>query len=116
MFQRGFVLLVTLVFAAPFLYLVVRNSGELGLLYERLSSARALRAGANSLLLGAAVGVAATVIGTGSAWFMARTNVRSKRILKVLLPLPLVIPSFIGAFVLLAAFARAAFSIPPSPL
>lgn len=105
MLQRGFVLLVTLVFAAPFLYLVVRNSGELGLLYERLSSTRALRAGANSLLLGAAVGVAATVIGTGSAWFMARTNVRSKRILKVLLPLPLVIPSFIGAFVLLAAFA-----------
>ena len=96
---------VTLVFAAPFLYLLVRNLGELHLLYDRLLGARALRAGWNSLVLGAAVAIAATVIGTTAAWFVARTDVGGRRVFGLLLPLPLVIPSFIGAFVFLAAFA-----------
>ncbi|MGI8774272.1 MAG: ABC transporter permease [Actinomycetota bacterium] len=105
MANRSFVVAVTLVFAAPFLYLVIHNLSEVHLLIERLIDRRALRSAGNSLMLGAAVATAATVVGTGAAWFIARTDVPGKRLLGVLLPLPLVIPSFIGAFVLLAAFA-----------
>ena len=37
---------------------------------------------------------------------MTRTDLPGRRVLRLLLPLPLVLPSFIGAFALIAAFAR----------
>ena len=49
--------------------------------------------------------VAAGVVGTLAAWLVARTDLPGRRVLRLLLPLPLVMPSFIGAFALIAAFA-----------
>lgn len=63
-----------------------------------------LRPLANSVVLAVSVAIAAAVIGTAAAWLVTRTDVPGARWWRLLLPLPLVIPSFIGAFTLLAAF------------
>ena len=46
------------------------------------------------------------MVGTVAAWLVTRTDLPGRRVLRLLLPLPLVLPSFIGAFALIAAFAR----------
>ena len=46
------------------------------------------------------------MVGTTAAWLVSRTDLPGRRVLRLLLPLPLVLPSFIGAFALIAAFAR----------
>ena len=48
---------------------------------------------------------ASAVLGTALAWLVARTDLPGRRTARLLLPLPLVMPSFIAAFALLAAFA-----------
>jgi iron(III) transport system permease protein len=95
--------LVCLVFAAPLGYLVVR--GLQGDALDVVVSEQTLGPLARSILLALAVATGAGIVGTGAAWLVARTDVPARRLWQVLLPLPLVIPSFIGAFALLAAFA-----------
>ncbi|MGH2736390.1 MAG: ABC transporter permease [Actinomycetota bacterium] len=93
-------------FAAPFAYLAVRSFGEGPGLLETVTSADSLASLGRSVLLGTSVALSATVLGTAAAWLVARTDLPGRRWWLVVLPLPLVIPSYIGAFVLLAAFAR----------
>ncbi|MGH2753572.1 MAG: ABC transporter permease [Actinomycetota bacterium] len=97
-------LAVGAIFTVPFFYLLVENltaeeqpfafldPGSLGPLWR-------------SVALAVAVSIGATVLGTTAAWLVTRTNTPGRRIWRILLPLPLVIPSFIGAFVMIAAFA-----------
>lgn len=101
---RAVALAVAALFSAPLVYLVARNVSG-GALFDVVTSRRALTPLANSLLLAVAVALAATALGTLAAWLVTRSDVPGRRLWRVLLPLPLVIPSFIGAFVLLAAFA-----------
>lgn len=96
---------VALVFAAPFLYLVARNVGDPAAAWSALTSGDAWAPLGRSVLLAVLVSASATVVGAGAAWLVARTDVPGVRVWRVLLPLPLVMPSFIGAFVLLAALA-----------
>lgn len=96
---------LTVPFALPFAYLLVRNAQDLGGLWEALSDDRLLGPLLRSLALGISVAAAAAVLGTASAWLVARTNLRGRRIWALLLCLPLVIPSFVGAVALIAAFA-----------
>jgi iron(III) transport system permease protein len=98
--------LVAGVFAAPFAYLVVRALGQGRALASVWTSRAALEPLARSLVLAVAVVVAATALGVAAAWLVARTDLPGRRAFAALLPLPLVIPSFIGAFVVLAAFSR----------
>jgi iron(III) transport system permease protein len=98
-------LAVAAVFAAPLAYLVVRNAADLERLLEEVGSRRSLEALGRSLLLATTVALAAAVLGTGAAWLVARTDLPGRRLWRVLLPLPLVLPSFIAAFALIAAFA-----------
>jgi iron(III) transport system permease protein len=91
-------------FGAPLAYLVVRNLQEPAALARGLGPV-ALGPAGRSLLLGSSVAVATAVLGTTLAWLVTRTDLPGRGLLKVLLPLPLVIPSFIGAFALIAAFA-----------
>jgi iron(III) transport system permease protein len=93
------------VFAAPFLYLVARNLAEPRAAWSALSSGDALGPLWRSILLAVLVSVSATVVGAAAAWLVARTDLPGARVWRVLLPLPLVMPSFIGAFVLVAALA-----------
>jgi len=97
--------LVACVFATPLAYLVVRGLAEGGTLRAAWASGRTLMPLARSLTLGVAVAAAAAVLGTTLAWLVARTDLPGRRVARLLLPLPLVMPSFIAAFALLAAFA-----------
>ena len=92
-------------FALPFAYLLVRNAQDLSGLWEALSDDRLVGPLLRSLGLGIAVAAASAVLGTASAWLVARTDLRGRRIWALLLCLPLVIPSFVGAIALIAAFA-----------
>jgi iron(III) transport system permease protein len=51
------------------------------------------------------VSVATGVVGTGLAWLLVRTDVPFARVWRVLAPLPLVFPSFIGAAAFIAGLA-----------
>lgn len=94
------------VFAAPFAYLAARALGDGARFVAIWGSRAALEPLLSSLVLALAVVVAASAVGVVAAWLVERTDLPGRRALAVLLPLPLVIPSFIGAFVVLAAFAR----------
>ncbi len=105
---RGLVVVsvvIALCFAAPLVYLVIRTVGFGSAALDVLGSDTALGPLARTLVLAAACTVACAAIGTAAAWLVMRTNVPGRRVLRVLLALPLVIPSFVGAFALTAAFA-----------
>jgi iron(III) transport system permease protein len=95
---------VAVAFAAPLAYLVLQNGVDPGGFLGAATSRRALAALGRSLALAAAVSLATAAVGTATAWLVTRTDVPGRRLWALLLPLPLVIPSFIGAFALLAAF------------
>ncbi len=58
-----------------------------------------------TLLLSMVVALAATILGTGLAWLVVRTNLPGRRWWQMVLVLPLVLPSFIGASAFLTALA-----------
>jgi iron(III) transport system permease protein len=96
---------VAVAFLAPLAYLVVRVVGEGSGLDAVVDRERSLRALGNSLRLAGAVSLTAAIIGTGLAWLTTRSDVPLRRLWAVLAPLPLVVPSFVGAAALLAAVA-----------
>ncbi len=93
---------VGVLFAFPALYLAWRtitNDGDpLGL----LGSARTLEPLRRSVVLATLVAVSTAVLGTALAWLTSRTDLPGRRLWRVLLPLPLAYPTFVGA----AAFIR----------
>ncbi len=94
--------IVGVLFAFPALYLTWRNvtsdSDPLGL----LTSSRTLEPLRRSVVLAVLVSASTAVLGTALAWLTARTDLPGRRIWRVLLPLPLAYPTFVGA----AAFIR----------
>ena len=96
--------LVACLFATPLAYLTVRGVTEGGTLAAWASPAT-LGPLARTLALGVSVAGASAVLGTALAWLVTRTDLPGRRVTRLLLPLPLVMPSFIAAFALLAAFA-----------
>jgi iron(III) transport system permease protein len=96
--------LVACLFATPLAYLAVRGLTEGGTLAAWTSGAT-LGPLARTLVLGVSVAAASAVLGTALAWLVARTDLPGRRAARLLLPLPLVMPSFIAAFALVAAFA-----------
>lgn len=95
----GVALVVGALFAAPLAYLVVRVA-DLGPSGDVLGGPLG-----RTLALAVAVTSAAAVVGTAQAWLLYRTDLPGRRWLRPLAPLPLVVPSFVGAAALLAAFA-----------
>jgi iron(III) transport system permease protein len=96
---------VAALFAVPFAYLVARSLSLGGDLWDTLASSRTRGPLVRSLALATSVAAAAAVVGTLTAWLTVRTDLPGRRVWRLLLPLPLVIPSFVGAAALLAAFA-----------
>jgi iron(III) transport system permease protein len=92
-------------FAAPSAYLVWRNTAFGSELVGFLTSAETLVPLGRSVALAASVSASAAAVGTFLAWCVVRTDVPGRRLWRVLAPLPLVIPSFVGATALLAALA-----------
>jgi len=58
-----------------------------------------------SLWLAVTVAASSAFVGTALAWLTIRTDLPGRRVWRVLAPLPLVFPSFVGATALLAGFA-----------
>jgi iron(III) transport system permease protein len=98
--------LVALAFAAPLAFLLSHNVTRGAALVDTLASRRTLEPLSRTLLLATTVAAAAAVVGTALAWLATRTDLPGRRAVRVLAPLPLVMPSFVGATSLLAAFAR----------
>ncbi|WP_334143183.1 ABC transporter permease [Rhabdothermincola sp.] len=96
---------VASVFAAPTGYLVWRSTDLESDLWSTVTSSTTLEPLARSLTLAVLVSVTAAAIGTGLAWLLTRTDVPGRRVWRILAPLPLVIPSFVGAAAFLAALA-----------
>ena len=87
-------------FAFPAAYLVWRNfteDADPGLLL----TSRVLEPLGRTLLLASLVSLSAMVLGTALAWVTTRTDVIGARMWRVVLPIPLVFPTFIGAAALI---------------
>ena len=96
---------VAALFATPLAYLLWENVHRGTDLWQTLRDEHALDPLRRTLVLGVSVSVSTAAIGTALAWLTVRTDLPGRRVWRVLAPLPLVIPSFVGALSLLAAFA-----------
>lgn len=96
---------VGLVFALPLAYLVVEAGTDVPQVWDVWTSATGAGPAVRSLVLATTVTASTAVLGTGLGWLVGRTDLPGARLWRLLLALPLVIPSFIGAFALQAAFA-----------
>ena len=89
-------LLLAFFFAFPGLYLVYRNFSE-GFDPAVAINRRTLETLWRTLKLACAVSASAAVLGMTLAWISSRTDLPAARLWRVLLPLPLIFPSFVGA-------------------
>ena len=96
------VAVLALVATVP-LYLLTRATDASAASWQLILRGRTLELIANTLVLAAAVTASAGAIGVVAAWLVARSDLPGRRIWSTLFALPLVIPSYVGAFALLAA-------------
>ena len=92
-------------FAFPLAYLLWNTIGLGADFFDILRAEDVGEPLRNSLLLATTVALGATALGTALAWLVTRTNLPGRRAWRIVVPLPLVMPSFVGAFALIAAFA-----------
>lgn len=95
---------VALLALLPLGYLVIRAS-EAGLdkVWDILLRPRTLEIFLGSAGLALAVTAASMVLGVGLAWLTVRTDLPGRKLWGILTVLPLVIPSYVGAFTLVSA-------------
>lgn len=107
-FVRWLAVAIALLFLFPIGYLIWGTATlgtELG---PTVTSRSTLLPLWNSLRLAVMTTLACAGIGTVLAFLVARTDLPGRRIWRVVLPLPLAVPSFVGATSLLAAFGPGA--------
>lgn len=94
---RALAVVATVLLAGPGVYLLIRNftsdADPFGLLISDRTTGPLWR----TLKLATLVSLSAAVLGTGLAWLTTRTDLPFRRTFRVLLTLPLVFPTFIGA-------------------
>lgn len=106
---RGFIPLALLaalvgaVVALPAVYLLIVVGGEWGVAADAVFRERTLHLLGRSLLLAGAVAVGATALAVPLAWLTVRTDLPGRRTWAVLVLLPFVVPSYIGAYLLVSA-------------
>jgi iron(III) transport system permease protein len=88
----------------PAAYLVVRAAGADEGVLELLLRGRTARVLLNTLLLAAAVTATSVAVAVPLAWLTARTDLPGARLWSVLAALPLVVPSYIGGFMVVTVF------------
>lgn len=96
--------LVGLLFLFPTGYLVWGTLTLGGDFWATLTSEQTLRPLFNSVLIASATAAACAVLGTMLALLVIRTDLPGRRIWRLVLAMPLAIPSFVGATALLSAF------------
>lgn len=87
----------------PLAFLAARVIGSTNAAWDVLVSARTAELIVRSAVLSGAVTITATAIGVTAAWLIVRTDLPARRVLTVLLALPLVIPSYVLALTMLSA-------------
>jgi len=98
-------IVIATIFAGPLLYVVLQNfrlGADFGTILTDRETWATLR---RSFSLAIAVSATSAITGTALAWVVTRTDVPAKRALRVIAPLPLVFPSFVGATALISGFA-----------
>lgn len=95
--------LVALACAIPAAYLLVVVSDDPAAAWDSVWRADTLALLLRSVALALAVGAAATALAVPLAWLTTRTDLPGRRAWTVLTTLPLVIPSYIGAYLLVSA-------------
>jgi iron(III) transport system permease protein len=101
----GVALLTALPFVVPFAYLIRGVGGPAGL-WRQLADDAARGALARTATLTLLTSLSAAVLGTALAWLTTRSDLPGRRIWRVVLTLPLAMPSFVGALALQAALGR----------
>ncbi|MGQ0823494.1 MAG: ABC transporter permease [Actinomycetota bacterium] len=96
---------IVALFATPLAFLLLHDLGLGTELVDVLRDEHFARPLGRTLVLATTVATGATALGTALAWLVVRTDLPGRRVWRIAVPLPLVIPSFVGAFALLAAFA-----------
>lgn len=96
-------LLVAAAAAIPAVYLAVVVLGDLGPALEEIGALETGRIAGRTLGLTAAVVVAAMLLAVPLAWLTTRTDLPGRRLWATAVTLPLVIPSYVGAYLLVAA-------------
>jgi iron(III) transport system permease protein len=99
-------LAVAVFFALPFVYLVQRAGTDWSATWEAMTSDKTLAPLWRTVQLAVLVTIASTVLGVTLAWLTTRTDLPGRRLWRVVVALPLVIPSFVGAASFVLAFAR----------
>lgn len=96
-------LLVSVGVALPAIYLVVVVGGNPSGAFDALWRERTVRLLTHSGLLAAGVAIGAAALAVPLAWLTVCSDLPGKRTWTVLMALPLVVPSYVGAYVLVAA-------------
>ena len=94
---RLFATLASVVLAGPAVYLVIRNFTADADPANLLFSDRTLGPLRRTIVLATLVSISTAILGTALAWLTTRTDLPGRRIWRVLLVLPLVYPTFLGA-------------------
>jgi iron(III) transport system permease protein len=90
-------LLVALLMIAPAIYLLIRASDAGMAAFDLLRRPRNVDIIRNSIILSGLVGISSALIGVPFAWLLERTDLPLRRLFSILSPLPLAIPSYVGA-------------------
>ena len=89
--------------ALPVAYLAITVAGSLGEAADTIWRERTLRLVGRSVGLAAAATAGSIALALPLAWLTARTDLPARRLWTVLTLLPLVIPSYIGAYLIVSA-------------
>ncbi len=115
-------LLVAAAMLLPAVYLVLAAAELLpARMLEIATDPATLRLAGRTLLLGGSVTIASVLLSVPLAWLTTRSDLPARRFFAIATGLPLVIPTYVGAFALVAAFARGGLVeewlgvVPPSP-
>ena len=98
----------------PAAYLAVVVFGDFSAAMETALSSRTLETLLRTAALTAAVVLASVALALPIGWLTVRTDLPGRRLWAVLCTLPLVIPSYVGAYLLVAALGRRGWCRTPS--
>ena len=87
----------------PVVYLLIRAGGASSEAWDLLFRARTGYILGRTVLLVATVSLASVILAVPLAWLTVRTDLPLRRLWSVLVALPLVIPSYVGAFLVVSA-------------
>jgi iron(III) transport system permease protein len=97
-------LLTAILALLPIIYLVARTLDASESAWQMLFRAKTFTVVLNSIFLAGAVALSTIVIALPLAWLTSRTDLPGRAIWDVVSALPLVVPSYVGALVVVAAF------------